>query len=798
MVSAVLRRIAVPLALIGLIALAGVSLNRIYNGALLLQLVAGAAAAAVLLSAALRRVPSWVVAPLSVATLAGYALYAVQLSARAGAIDGDLPTLAADASRNAVPRLLTALIPIEPQPDTVLAPVVLAWLTGFAAAELAERARRPGLALIPPTLLYAGALVLVGPNAGVVAWQPLAFAALAATALVAGGARSGVRDLPGVSRGQAVALRLRTAGGLTVGLVAVLAVVALAAPFVANAVDRSPADPRRYVEPPNLDVLDQNPLIRVAAWAANPEQPLLEVDLLRGAAPAEPTQTPSPTPAVTPSGSDVVVVPNDDQTTEAEDPAGELAAYDTRLRLAVLEEWDGVTWHLSGRYQGAGRVLPAAADPPGLGDTEPVAPPKEIEERITIGELQGRLMPAIAAPHRVDGVRVAYDQASGTLLRSEPFTPGVSYTVTSVSRSLDYNVLPGAEVPSGPSVARLLAVGDTVPADLSTLAEKIVAGEGSPYLKALALEAFLADHYRFAGDAPSGHSYPNLRFFLFDPPRNGGQRGTSEQFAAAFATLGRLVGLPTRVVVGFRTPAGGGTVTAGDGLAWPEVLFSGVGWVAFDPMPDPKAPPRDLEEEFLPKPSPSSTPPPSTAPPLTETFEPTTPTPSGAASAPAPGLAVAVIAGGVGGGVLVLLVVFLIVIAFLRWLLQRGRRRGTPPERVLGAWDEVLDALQLAGQPAPAHLAAGEVARHAAEVVGSAPAGRHTRRPRPAAPALDDLAAKVNAVGFGGGLPMTGPDELSAHTATVQAVEYTRALRSRRSWWRRALWRVDPRPLRRR
>ncbi|MDT5028129.1 MAG: hypothetical protein QOE61_4555, partial [Micromonosporaceae bacterium] len=163
MVSSLLRRLSVPLVVAVLIALAGLSLGRVYNGQLLTGLVAGAAVGSVVVSAALRRVPAWLVAPVSVAALAGYALFAVNTSARAGGVSGDLGTLAFDAARNAVPRLLTAMIPVESQPDTVLGPVVLAWLAGFAGAELAARARRPAVALVPPTLLYAGALVLVGP-----------------------------------------------------------------------------------------------------------------------------------------------------------------------------------------------------------------------------------------------------------------------------------------------------------------------------------------------------------------------------------------------------------------------------------------------------------------------------------------------------------------------------------------------------------------------------------------------------------------------------------------------------------
>ena len=71
-----------PLALIALIALAGVVLGRVYAGALLTRLVVGAAAGSVLVSVAARRLPSWLVAPLSVLGLAGY-LLALRLAAHA-------------------------------------------------------------------------------------------------------------------------------------------------------------------------------------------------------------------------------------------------------------------------------------------------------------------------------------------------------------------------------------------------------------------------------------------------------------------------------------------------------------------------------------------------------------------------------------------------------------------------------------------------------------------------------------------------------------------------------------------
>jgi transglutaminase-like putative cysteine protease len=796
MVSRVLRRVSLPLVVAALVALAGLSLDRVYNGQLLVQLVIGAAVGSVLVSAVLRRAPAWLVAPLSVLALFGYAACAVSVSARAGGVPGDLPSLALDAARNAVPRLLTALIPVEPQPDTVLAPVVLAWLAGFAGAELVARASRPALALLPPTLLYVGALVLVGPNADVQLWQPLAFAGIAAAGLVAGSATTGAARLPNLGARERTALRLRTFTGLASGLAAVLAVVVVVSPLVANVVSGEPTDPRRYVQPPNLDVLDQNPLIRLSGWAANPDQPLFDVEVIQGAPKPSPTPSPTPTPTPTPTPSIDPFGPELPPPPPDENDAG--AAYDTRLRLAILPDWDGVTWHMDADFRNAGRVLPPIPAPPGDVKASPnQAPPLTIEERITVDQLRGRLLPAVSAPSRVDGIRIAYDQTSGSLLNNTPLLPGTQYTVTSLNPSVDLNLLQAADVPDGDAVARYLAVGPKVPTDLSKLAEQIVEGESSPYLRALAIQTFLAEHYAYAVDAPSGHSYPNLNFFLFGEPRSGGQRGTSEQFATAFATLGRLLGLPTRVVVGFQTPAGGGTIHGKDGLAWPEVLFEGAGWVAFDPIPQPNSPPRALEDQFIPKPPPPSTPPPSLTPPPAATY-------SGGPPAAPPvaqggtGPRVAVLASATGGGLLGLFILALLVVMILRALQTRGRlRSGSPPNQVMGAWDEVLDALILAGRPAPKSLAVAEVAGHAAQVVADAPSRRHARNPRPAAPALDELARKVNTVAFAGGTAPP-PDDLAGMGARAQAIEYSRALYTRRSWWRRLLWRVDPRPLRRR
>ncbi|MEV7267274.1 transglutaminaseTgpA domain-containing protein [Micromonospora aurantiaca] len=775
-----LRAAPVPAALIVLVALSGVVLGRVYADPLLTRLMAGAAAGSVLVSVAARRLPSWLVAPLSVAALTGWTLLSLRLAAAHAALPGGLGEVAADAARNAIPRLLTAMIPVEPAPDTVLVPVVAAWLAGLTAAEVALRAGRVLLGYLPPALLYAGALYVVGPNADPAIGPTVLFAAVAAAGLATPARRDGPAPDPvaGLTPAVRAAVRLRLVAASAAGLAVVVALAALLAPVVAAQVDERPVDPRRYVEPPRVESLDENPLIRISGWALNPDQRLLDVRTVAGAG-------------------------------DGGSP---------RIRLAVLSDYDGVTWRVGATYRNAGRILPAA---------EPAPDPAtdEVRQEITVGDLTGRLLPAVPTPREVTGARVAYDPATGTLIRPEGLAPGLRYEVSSVRERPDANLLPTANVPAGDEVARVLRVADGAPEPVRRLATQLAESNGAPYARADAIAAFLAEHYRVTADAPSGHAYPNLAFFLFGPRNGGGQRGTSEQFAAAFAVLGRLAGLPTRVVVGFE-PKGDGPVRAADAYAWPEVLFDGVGWVPFDPMPRPDEEPRPVEEDFRPQPE---DPPPSEVPAPTE--EPSVTPP---AAAPAPGradggLGTPVLVGGGVGGLALLVGAVLAALYAMRRRLTRSRLDAADPgERVAGAWRELTDALRLAGHPAGPDLAAAEVAERARRTLAEARAARSgedaaapTHRPgdgaaaptdRPgdgaAAPtdragdsaavggpdeaAVDELAALLNQAGFAPG--SVTPEQ--AERAARLSQGFADALRSARSQWGRLLWTVHPGPLR--
>ncbi|SBT47061.1 Transglutaminase-like superfamily protein [Micromonospora narathiwatensis] len=740
-----LRAVPVPLALITMITLAGVVLDRVYAGPLLTRLILGAAIGSVLVSVAARRLPSWLVAPISVAALAGWTLLSLRLAASHAALPGSLATVAADAARNAIPRLLTAMIPVEPAPDTVLVPVVAAWLTGLAAAEVALRAGRVLLGYLPPVLLYAGAVYVVGPNADPAIATTVVFTAVAAAGLAVPSHRDTATTgdpTTGLAPAVRAAVRLRLLAASAAGVAVLVALAALLAPILAARVDDRPVDPRRYVEPPQVDSLDENPLIRISGWALNPDQKLLDVHTEAG-------------PAAPP-----------------------------RIRLAVLNDYDGVTWRVGATYRNAGRILPVTEPAPGVTtDT--------VRQQITVADLTGRLLPAVPTPREVTGARVAYDPATATLIRPEGLTPGLRYTVTSAREHLDVNLLATANVPAGDPVARVLQVPDGTPEPLRRLATQLAEENGAPYARATAIQDFLAEHYRVTADAPSGHAYPNLAFFLFGPRNGGGQRGTSEQFAASFAVLGRLAGLPTRIVVGF-TPDGDGPVRAADASAWPEVLFDGVGWVPFDPMPRPDQEPRAVEEDFRATPD---NPPPSQVP--EPAVEPTATPPAAAPPGPAHGrggLSTPVLVGGGTGTLALLAVLALLTLATLRRNLTRARlHHGDPGRRIAGAWRELTDALRLAGRPAGGDLAAAEVAEQARRTLADA---RAARPGQPGTEAVDDeadeLAGLLNQVAFA---PHTATPAQADRAADL-AGRYATALRATRPWWRRLLWTVHPGPLR--
>ena len=136
-----------------------------------------------------------------------------------------------------------------------------------------------------------------------------------------------------------------------------------------------------------------------------------------------------------------------------------------------------------------------------------------------------------------------------------------------------------------------LDLPDDLDPAIGDLAREITAGVATPFERALLLEDFLRG-FTYDLDVSSGHTSLQLAAWLTDPESLNYRRGYCEQFATAMGVMGRALGLPTRVVIGFTpgerldTPDGPVTVVRQrNAHAWVEVWLDAEGWVRFDPTP---------------------------------------------------------------------------------------------------------------------------------------------------------------------------------------------------------------------
>jgi transglutaminase-like putative cysteine protease len=105
------------------------------------------------------------------------------------------------------------------------------------------------------------------------------------------------------------------------------------------------------------------------------------------------------------------------------------------------------------------------------------------------------------------------------------------------------------------------------------------------YDKALAVEKYLKTRYGYTLQLPLTEVADPLANFLFER-----KQGHCEYFASSMAVMLRTLGIPARVVNGFRSAefndlTGNYVIRARDAHAWVEAYFPGYGWITFDPTP---------------------------------------------------------------------------------------------------------------------------------------------------------------------------------------------------------------------
>jgi transglutaminase-like putative cysteine protease len=120
---------------------------------------------------------------------------------------------------------------------------------------------------------------------------------------------------------------------------------------------------------------------------------------------------------------------------------------------------------------------------------------------------------------------------------------------------------------------------------VSLLASQITSSSNNDFDKAAAIEQYLRTHFGYTLQLPRAKVKDPIANFLFER-----KQGHCEYFASAMAVMLRTLGIPSRVVNGFRSDefndlTANYVVRAKDAHAWVEAYFPGYGWQTFDPTP---------------------------------------------------------------------------------------------------------------------------------------------------------------------------------------------------------------------
>jgi hypothetical protein len=261
------------------------------------------------------------------------------------------------------------------------------------------------------------------------------------------------------------------------------------------------------------------------------------------------------------------------------------------LQMYVLSQLTTTAWRLSPHVSADGPASGTLLKPQGLAQASKSFVSGQTSH-ITFSDAASQDAPVSFLPLPYPATRVkvggkwAVNDDTGMVFGFNNSLSGLSYTVTSQDVEPTAQQLARAGSPPPAIASQYLGVPAAF-RSLTTLADKVTKNATSSYGKALALQNWFTDtgNFTYSLNVNEPVDASGLTHFL-----NVSKKGYCQQFAFAMAVLARLLGIPSRVAVGFTPGTATGAidtyqVKTSDAHAWPELYFQGLGWIRFEPTP---------------------------------------------------------------------------------------------------------------------------------------------------------------------------------------------------------------------
>ena len=262
------------------------------------------------------------------------------------------------------------------------------------------------------------------------------------------------------------------------------------------------------------------------------------------------------------------------------------------LKMVDLNDFSTGTWQPNDSSDG---LFERLARPSGLADEVETS---TVTTDVSIEGLRSEWLPlpypATALNNAGRGWTADPDTGVVSLPDSRNDSRGDDYSVDSLTLVPTAEQLAAAGSTIPPSLSPLLALPPDLPAIVTEVANDVAGGATTNYDRAVALQSyFTSGQFTYSVDTPVDESFDGtnaeaLAAFLEV------KSCYCVHFAASMATMARVLGIPSRIAIGYFPSSAASSYVDGEAQyevltdqlhSWPELYFEGIGWLPFEPTP---------------------------------------------------------------------------------------------------------------------------------------------------------------------------------------------------------------------